>query len=265
MFNVVATKSALKKALKNKQIRVNETPATTATWISGGECIELRLPKENRKNTRLVFPLKTLYEDAYLAVVHKPAGILVSGNSFKTIAKALPQNLEPSPLEDACIPQPVHRLDFATTGALLVGKTRNSIRLLNKLFETKQVTKIYYAVTIGQMSPSGTINTPVDEKPAITTYRVCDTLASARFGQLNLLELKPLTGRRHQLRKHLASIKHPILGDRDYCPPELLLKGKGMYLHAYSLSFKHPFTEAELTIQDELPKGFTKLFKKSDT
>ena len=261
IFKAVATKSALKKALKKKRISVNGNVATTATWISGGERIALTLPELNSKPTKLVFSLKINYEDEYLAVIHKPAGILVSGNTFKTIANALPQNLVPSSQEDACIPQPVHRLDFATTGVLLVGKTQSSIRLLNKLFEAQHVSKIYYAVTIGPMPTSGTITTAVDEKPAVTRYRVCDTVASPRFEQLNLVELKPLTGRRHQLRKHLASINHPILGDRDYSQPELLLKGKGMYLHARSLSFKHPFTQQQLNIQDTLPERFTKLFK----
>ena len=261
IFKVVATKSALKKALKKKQITVNGVLGSTATWISGSEIIVLTLPEPEPKQKKLQFPLRVIYEDQYLAVIHKPAGILVSGNGFKTIANALLQNLEYSTLEDKCKPQPVHRLDFATTGALLVGKTKTSIRLLNKLFENKEVAKTYYAVTIGKMPSKGEINSPIDGKPASSLFNVCDTVASPRFDQLNLVELKPLTGRRHQLRKHLLSMGNPILGDRDYTPQELLLKGKGMYLHAYSLSFQHPFTQHQLSIQDELPERFTKLFK----
>ena len=76
------------------------------------------------------------------------------------------------------------------------------------------------------------------------------------------MELKPLTGRRHQLRKHLSGMGNPILGDRDYTPEALLLKGKGMYLHAYSLKFQHPFTQQDLIITDELPERFKKIFIK---
>ncbi|MEH6657505.1 RluA family pseudouridine synthase [Leeuwenhoekiella marinoflava] len=260
IFKAVVTKSALKKVLKKQQITVNGALASTATWISGGELIVLTLPESETKQKKLVFPVQVLYEDDYLAVIHKPAGILVSGNRFKTIANALLQNLGYSKQEDKCKPQPVHRLDFATTGALLIGKTKKSIRLLNKLFENKEVSKTYYAVTIGNMPANGAINQPINDKPANSLFEVCDTVASPRFEKLNLVKLNPLTGRRHQLRKHLSGMGNPILGDRDYTPEALLLKGKGMYLHAYSLKFQHPFTLEDLVIKDELPKGFKKLF-----
>ena len=110
--------------------------ATSATFINGGECVRLFIPEEVNSKKRLVFPLSVLFEDDHLALIHKPAGILVSGNSFKTIANALAQNIKRSNLADATIPQPVHRLDYATTGILLVGKTSTSIRTLNKMFAT---------------------------------------------------------------------------------------------------------------------------------
>ena len=91
-----------------------------------------------------------LFEDEHLAMIHKPAGILVSGNGFKTIAKALSQNLKPSTLKDCTTLQPIHRLDYATTGILLIGKTSSSIRALNKLFENKAINKSYYAISIGE-------------------------------------------------------------------------------------------------------------------
>ena len=151
-----------------------------------------------------------------MAAIHKPAGILVSGNSFKTIAAALPQNLNPSSLLDAALPQPAHRLDYATTGVLLVGKTNTSIRALNKLFEDKAIHKTYYAVTIGAMPTKGEITSPIDGKASNSKYSVKKTVPSERFGQLNLVKLEPKTGRRHQLRKHLLHIGNPILGDATY-------------------------------------------------
>jgi 23S rRNA pseudouridine1911/1915/1917 synthase len=210
--------------------------------------------------TKLIFKLKVLFEDDYLAIVHKPAGILVSGNTFKTVANALIQNLQKSTQPDATIPQPVHRLDYATTGVLLIGKTSSSITALNKIFENRAITKTYYAITIGAMPESGNINDTVDGKYAASDFKVYNTVPSKRFTTLNLVKLHPQTGRRHQLRKHLASIGNPILGDKTYGTAPLILNGKGMFLHAYSLKFKHPFTNETLYIKDELPKGFKKIF-----
>jgi len=127
--------------------------------------------------------------------MHKPAGILVSGNSFKTIANALSQNIKPSILSDATRSQPVHRLDFATTGALLIGKTSSSIRALNKMFENKTIEKVYYAITIGEMKTHGEITSDVDCKKSISKYEVCDSVISPRFGKLNLVKFEPQTRR----------------------------------------------------------------------
>ncbi len=260
IFQAAPTKSALKKALKKKYITVNGVIATSATFINGGERICLSILEEVIPKRKLVFPLEVLFEDEYLAVIHKPAGILVSGNSFKTIANALDQNLKRSKLLDATTPQPVHRLDYATTGVLLVGKTNSSIRALNKLFENRGVAKTYYAVTIGEMDEEGEITLEVDGKKAQSNYTLCETVPSERFGKLNLVKLEPQTGRRHQLRKHLAAIGNPILGDKEYGIENLILNGKGLYLHAYSLKFTHPFTKEEVFLKDELPQRFMKLF-----
>lgn len=254
------TKSALKKALKKQCITVNNAIATTATIIHGGESLQYFDQEEAPPNKKLVFPLNVLFEDQYLAVIHKPAGILVSGNSFKTIANALPQNIQRSDLPDATTPQPAHRLDYATTGLLLVGKTSSSIRALNALFEDKKVMKIYYAVTIGNMKVQGEITSTIDEKKSKTTYSVIQSVASKKFGSLNLVKVIPQTGRRHQIRKHLSGIGNPILGDKDYGIKDRFLHGKGLYLHAYSLDFVHPFTKEDIYVEDELPKRFKKLF-----
>ena len=261
IFNNIPTKSALKKALKKQLITVDKTVATTATFIKGGETIELAYQKTKTPKKQLIFPLEVLFEDEYLAVIHKPAGILVSGNSFKTIANALPQNLKKSTLTDASIPQPVHRLDYPTTGILLVGKTNSSIRILNKLFEDKEIHKTYYAITIGKMKTKGKVISSVDSKKSKSKYKVLNSVPSERFGSLNLVKLSPKTGRRHQLRIHLASIGNPILGDKEYGKEGLILNGKGLYLHAYSLKFIHPFTKEKLYLKDGLPERFKKIFE----
>lgn len=260
IFQAVLTKSSLKKALKKGYITVNDRVATTATFISGGETIRLHIPDKEQPHKKLIFPLNVLYQDDYLAVIHKPAGILVSGNSFKTIANALPQNLAASSLPDAATPQPVHRLDYATTGVLMVGKTSSSIRVLNKMFEEKAVKKTYYAVAIGKMKSQGSINTPIDSKDARTDYCVIESVSSEKYEFLNLLKLDLHTGRRHQIRKHLAGIGNPILGDQKYGLEGLILFGKGMYLHAYSIAFIHPYHNESVFFTDPFPERFQKLF-----
>jgi len=269
IFNAILTKSALKKALKKKQITVNDTIATSATFIYGGERIVLSIIENAQPKKKLIFPLNVLYQDDYLALIHKPAGILVSGNTFKTITNALSQSIKESDLTDATTPQPIHRLDFATTGILLIGKTKRGILALNKLFEKREIQKIYYAIAIGKMPTQGSITAKIDGKESQSNYKIYASVPSKKFGTLNLVQLEPKTGRRHQLRKHLSSIGNPILGDKDYGIENKILHGKGLYLHAYSLKFAHPFTQEEIYVKDEFPQRFVKIFpyisEKQDT
>lgn len=258
IFETKPTKSGLKKAIKKQLVFVNGNIATTALFIRGNEIIELFEAIDSRKE--FDFKLNVLFEDDYLAIINKPAGIKVNGNSFATIDNALTQNLTPSTQKDAVRPRPVHRLDYPTSGLLLIGKTNSSIIALSKLFEHKKICKTYHAITIGKMQQFGKIQNLIDNKEALTTYKVLTTETSKRFGALNLIELHPKTGRKHQLRKHLFAINNPILGDKDYFINELILKGKGLYLHASSLEFIHPFTDKKLSINDKLPKKFKKIF-----
>ena len=261
LFSSCATKSALKKILNKGLIRVNGEKATTATFIHGGEDIELIKKEISEPEHQLEYELHVLYEDEHLAAIYKPAGIAVSGNKFKTVANALEQNLSKSNLPDICHPQPAHRLDYPTTGVLLAGKTSSGIRALNLMFEKKEIEKSYLAVAIGEIKKlKGDFDEAIDDKEAFTSYEVLDSVISERFGFLNLVLLQPATGRRHQLRKHLSSRGNAILGDADYSLEGLLLKGKGLYLHAYSVEFTHPFTKENLTIQAPIPKKFLKLF-----
>jgi 23S rRNA pseudouridine1911/1915/1917 synthase len=243
-------------------IRVNGRVATTATLIQGGEHIEFSPAPIQLPERKFDLKLKVLFEDDYLAIIDKPAGVLVSGNSFMTITNALPQNLTSSTQADAVLPKPVHRLDFATTGILLVGKTADSIRRLTRLFENKEIHKCYYAVTMGSMNPVGIIDQDIEGKEATSHYEQVTSVNSPRFKQLNLVKLLPKTGRRHQLRIHLSGMGNPILGDRDYSPEHLILKGKGMYLHAYSLEFTHPFSGQKVLETAPLPTRFAKIFPK---
>ena len=256
IFNTVPTKSGIKKAIKKKLILVNGLPTSTARIIIGGEKITLLNPKNKPLRKSLILRLAITFEDDYLAIIEKPPGILVNGNKFKTIDNALQQNLKKSSQIDAVRPRPIHRLDYPTSGLLLIGKTSSTIRALNKLFENKKIKKKYYAITIGKMNLKGAIKTYINKKTAITNYKTIQSVKSNRFEFLNLVELSPRTGRRHQLRIHLSSIGNPILGDQEYGIKSLILKGKGLYLHASQLDFTHPITKDKLSITSNLPKKF---------
>lgn len=260
IFKMLPTKSGIKKAIKKNLIFVDGKTTSTAQFIIGGETIELFQTEESSTFKRLDLKLDVLLEDNYLAIVYKPGGILVSGNSFTTIDNALSQNLKKSSKTDAVRPRPVHRLDYPTSGLLLVGKTSSSIIDLNKMFENKEITKIYHAITIGKMPPKGLIDSEINGKIALTNFEVLKTVFSERFGCLNLVKLIPKNGRKHQLRKHLLINKSPILGDKEYFISDLILKGKGLYLHASMLEFTHPFTNKKIVISKDLPKKFRKIF-----
>jgi 23S rRNA pseudouridine1911/1915/1917 synthase len=260
IFNTIPTKSGIKKAIKRELIFIDGGLATTSKYIYGGENIELFQSENSSTFERLKLNLEVLFEDDYLAIIYKPAGILVSGNKFVTIANGLTQNLKKSKLSDAVKPQPIHRLDYPTSGILLVGKTSTAITKLGKLFEDKEIQKTYFAITIGKMNLEGKLNSPIDEKNAHTEFEVLESVISERFKYLNLVKLQPKTGRKHQLRKHLSAIGNPILGDKDYFLENKILNGKGLFLHAASLDFIHPFTKEKIYISKELPKKFIKIF-----
>jgi len=260
IFNTIPTKSGIKKAVKKGLIFIEGSLATTSKYICGGEKIELFESENSSTFERLKLNIEVLFEDETLAVVYKPAGILVSGNKFVTIANGLAQNLKKSTLADAVKPQPIHRLDYPTSGLLLIGKTSTAITALGKLFKEKEIQKTYFAVTIGKMKSEGTIKIPIDKKESETDFKILHTVISERFEFLNLVKLSPKTGRKHQLRKHLFSLGNPILGDKEYFLEGKVLNGKGLYLHAATLDFVHPFTKKTISISKELPKKFNKIF-----
>jgi 23S rRNA pseudouridine1911/1915/1917 synthase len=260
IFNTIPTKSGIKKAIKKELIFIDGILAFTSKYISGEEKIELFQSEKSSIFKRLELKLEVLFEDEYLAIIYKPAGILVSGNKFVTIANGLTQNLKKSKQSDAVKPQPVHRLDYPTSGLLLIGKTSSAIIELGKLFQNAEIKKTYFAITIGAMNTVGHINFLIDEKIAQTKFEVLKTVVSERFGYLNFVKLAPKTGRKHQLRKHVAEIGNPILGDKKYFLEHKILNGKGLFLHAATLDFVHPFTNDKISITKKLPKKFTKIF-----
>ncbi|MFT5053535.1 MAG: 23S rRNA pseudouridine1911/1915/1917 synthase [Granulosicoccus sp.] len=260
-FSFIQSRKAWKKAIKKGLIKVNGEQGFTGSYISGGEQIDIFQDDSEQVNPEIDLQLEVLFEDDHLAVVNKPAGIEVSGNKKWTLQNALSGNLKSSGQVD-WLPylEPIHRLDYPTSGALLIGKTASATTALNRMFESREIKKTYVAVTIGEMPKSGEVESEIDDKPSRSLYQVLNSLESERFGFLNLVELNPETGRRHQLRKHMLELGNPILGDWAYFKEGLILKGKGLYLHAASLEFEHPNTGELIKIQAPLPGKFQKLF-----
>lgn len=259
-FKSITSKKGMKKAIDKGLVKVNGRVAFTSKYINGGELIELHRKDEYANHPKIELDLDVLYADEHLAIINKPPGIVVSGNKRKTIANALPHVLDPSHEPDALTrPQPAHRLDYPTSGVLLIGKTSSTLTKLNQLFEARSIIKTYHAITIGKMPSAGNIDTAINGKQAETAYSVVQEMASAKFEFLNFVKLQPKTGRRHQLRIHLAELGNPILGDQLYGLRQRNSKSKRLYLHASSIGFIHPSTGDNLMISAPLPEKFDKI------
>ena len=260
-FNSVFTKKGIKKAIKKGFVTINGEIGYTADYINGGELLELYQPKSPKKRPSITILLPIIYEDDYLAIINKPAGILVSGNKKYTLENALATSLTKSKQKDALFyPEPIHRLDYPTSGAILIGKTSQAVIFLNKMFEEQKIKKKYKAITIGSQKEYGIIECPINKKPSKSEFKNIMSIPSRKYGFLNLVELIPYTGRTHQLRIHMSTIGNPILGDLKYGKEGLISMGNGLYLQSSNISFIHPFTNNEVEIAIPLPKKFSKIF-----
>ncbi len=261
-FPEMNTRSHAKKALKKGAVLVDGELKPSGWWLKPGMKLELFDPELNPPKT-LAMELEVIYEDDHLAIINKPAGISVSGNKYVTIQNALMHNLKPSVSEDALAwPKPVHRLDFSTSGLLLVAKTNSAIAELGKQFEQKIVRKKYRAIVQGRLPESGVIETPVNGQQAKTVFKSIEYIPSPMTRWLTLVDLFPETGRTHQLRIHMASLGNPIVGDKQYTVDKPLLKGKGLFLAAVEIEFIHPATQQSLVFTLKEPSKFTALIQK---
>jgi len=261
IFKTIFSKKGIKKAIKKGMVTINGDLGYTSNYITGGETITLFRSTILTNKPIITINLEVLYEDDYLAIINKPSGIVVSGNKKYTLENALPKTLKKSSQVDALLrPEPIHRLDYPTSGALLIGKTSQAVILLNKMFEARKIEKVYYAITLGKINDTGIIESLIENKECKSTYKTIYRLESRKYKSLNLVKLIPHTGRRHQLRIHLASIGNPIFGDLKYGKNNFTGKGNGLYLQASSLVFYHPLINKKVLVTIPLPKKFLKLF-----
>ena len=240
--------------------------------VSEGQRIALSVPQ-----TRPVdilpqdIPLDILYQDADVVIVNKPCGMVVhpaAGNEDGTLVNALLYHVHDlSGIGGEMRPGIVHRLDKDTSGLILIAKNDRAHAALSEQFKARTMEKHYRAVAFGNFPEgSGLIDAPIarhpvdrkkmaivpEGKPSQTEWKVMERLKGATY-----LDVHLLTGRTHQIRVHMHSIGHPLLGDKIYAPNiRMSVHIPRLMLHAYSLAFTHPTTGERMTLCAPLPEKF---------
>lgn len=222
-------------------------------------------------------PIDILYQDADVVVVNKPCGMVVhpaAGNEDGTLVNALLYHVRDlSGIGGEMRPGIVHRLDKDTSGLILIAKNDRAHAMLSDQFKERLMEKHYRAVAFGNYSQdSGLIDAPIarhpvdrkkmaivaDGKPSQTEWKVIQRLKSATY-----LDVHLLTGRTHQIRVHMQSIGHPLLGDQIYAPNiKSSVRISRLMLHAYSLAFTHPTTGERMTLCAPIPHEFESIVEK---
>ena len=260
--------------VNNKIVKANhKLKLDEEVFIEIPDPIEVEIVAEN-------IPLDIVYEDKELLIINKPKGMVVHpalGHYSGTLVNALMYHCqgELSGINGELRPGIVHRIDMNTTGLLLVCKSDYAHNFIANQLRVHSITRKYHAIVHGVLKEDeGTINAPVGRDPkerkrmavnyengkdAITHYRVLK-----RFKNYTYIECQLETGRTHQIRVHMASIKHPLLGDDVYGPKKSKYTLEGQCLHAKVLGFVHPRTGEYMEFEVPLPEYFEKLLKKLD-
>ncbi len=209
---------------------------------------EVEIPATAGAASSREVPIPILYRDAEYVIANKPPGL--PSNGPNSVEEVLRRVLGQPSLEA------VHRLDRDTSGCLWLSLNPAARETATLLFKEKQVTKTYHAIVEGRVRAAGaTITTPIDGQPATTHVKVLGSTPRASHVKV-LIE----TGRTHQIRKHLASIQHPVLGDKSYLTRQIaddrLRRAPRQMLHASGLAFRHPGTGQTVRIKAPLPGDF---------
>jgi 23S rRNA pseudouridine1911/1915/1917 synthase len=279
------SRARLQKLIDDGDVLVNRHTAKPSYKLKAKDEIEVELtPPLSASFIPEDIPIDVVYEDDQLIVVNKPAGLVVhpaAGIHSGTLANALAFHLRQLSTHAGTIrPGIVHRLDKDTSGLLVAAKTEEAHENLADQFRTREVFKSYVALVHGVVEQaSGRIDQPIARDPrnrtrmavvrggrsALSLYRV-----RRRYDRFTLLEVELKTGRTHQIRVHLASLKYSIVGDQLYGggrdntvqDPKLkaeIRKLKRQFLHAEQLAFRHPQTNAPVRFKAELPPELERL------
>lgn len=276
--NSELSRSYAAKLCEDKFVRAGEKIIGKNYKLKGGEEISAELPEPEELSAEPEnIPLDVVYEDDDVIVVNKPQGMVVhpaDGNRNGTLVNALLYHCKGglSAINGVIRPGIVHRIDKDTSGLLAAAKNNEAhIKLAEQLKERKAVRK-YYALVNGNIKEDGgTVNKPIgrsandrkkmavraDGREAITHFKVVE-----RFGNYTLVECILETGRTHQIRVHMASIGHSIVGDKTYGIKKEKFNLNGQLLHAKTIGFVHPSTGEMMTFSSNLPDYFTDVLNK---
>lgn len=273
------TRSYVQRLIKDGSVLVNGAHVKANYLLHGAEEVTVVLPKMVEPDIAAEdIPLDILYEDDDLLVVNKPKGMVVhpsAGHYSGTLVNALMYHCREhlSGINGVLRPGIVHRIDRDTSGSLIVCKNDFSHNAIAQQLKDHSITRRYRAVVHGNLKEDcGTIDAAIGRHPterkkmaanvrngkrAVTHYRVLQ-----RFGKYTYIECRLETGRTHQIRVHMSSISHPILGDEVYGPAKCPVSGlSGQTLHAMVIGFIHPRTGQYLEFTAPLPVYFEELLK----
>lgn len=274
------SRSYLQKILKDGGVLVNGKTVKSNYKVSQGDEISLEVPDAVELEIEAEeMDLDILYEDEDILLVNKPKGMVVhpaAGHTSGTLVNGLMAHCKDSlsGINGVMRPGIVHRIDMDTTGVLIVCKNDFSHNSIAEQLKVHSITRKYYAIVHGVIKEEyGTVNAPIGRhlvdrkkmsinekngKEAVTHYRVLK-----RFQKYTYVECRLETGRTHQIRVHMASIGHPLLGDQVYGPSKCPISGlQGQTLHAGVLGIVHPRTNEYMEFSATLPKYFEELLKK---
>ncbi len=261
LFPELPSNKSVKKAVSKGTIRVNGGNVTSAYFVNEGDEVEL-WDLEEKAPQSYEMEIDVVYEDDDLAVVFKPAGLVTSGNLFRTLENAIQGTLKPCANNPLKWPKPVHRLDGPTSGLVIIAKSVSARIELGKMLERKELTKKYCAILAGKYQGDFFIETPIDGKSAQSKIEVLEVKESLNNGFISKVMLEPVTGRTHQLRIHTAQAGYPIIGDKEYGEKGNTLLHKGLFLCAVELSFKHPISGEDVNVKIDAPQKFDKLMER---
>jgi 23S rRNA pseudouridine1911/1915/1917 synthase len=272
------SRSRVQSWIKEKLVLVNGAEARASALLRGTESITVEPAElEPLKAQAEDIALPILYEDDDVIVIDKPAGMVVhagAGHNTGTLVNALMHHFTTlSSVNGDLRPGIVHRLDKETSGVLVVARTDAAHQSLAAQFHDRKVEKVYLALAHGRMQQlTGRVTAPITRDPirrtrmttklghgrtALTDYRVLE-----QFALFSYLEVKIGTGRTHQIRVHLASLRHPIFGDRLYGAPVSIPGVPSLdrfFLHAHALQFQSPSSGEMIRIESPLPQELSEL------
>ena len=271
------SRSRLQDWVRDGHVTVNARQAKSSMLLKGGERIEVtpaNLPPLRAEAEDL--PIDVLFEDEAVIGINKRSGMVVhagAGNHSGTLVNALLHRFEALSAAGGDLrPGIVHRLDKETSGVLVVARTDAAHRHLAEQFQSRTVEKIYLALVHGVVgADTGTVDKPITRDPVRRTRMTCklETGRHAltywtvlrRFTKHTLLEVKIGTGRTHQIRVHLSSLGHPIVGDPLYGAPVSKILAGRFFLHAARLVFRSPASGELVTLEAPLPPELVAIIK----